>query len=153
MKYLLVVLIFISSLCVVAQDGADRITFSKFDKPRDLALLDSVKSTLVPGNYGSFISEEKEVYNKTSKATKFSDVKRILNKLSNNGSDDISQCFYPQHSINFYKGGKLIKYVLICFDCYGLRFSDERWVTKVGSEKKRIDLMGELKAHFLSEGF
>lgn len=137
----------------MAQDGADRITFSKFDKPRDLALLDSVKSTLVPGNYSAFISGEKEVYKSGAKTSKFFDVKKIISRLSNNGSDDISQCFYPQHSINFYKSGKIIKYVLICFDCYGLRFSDERWTTKVRNEKKRIDLMSELKAHFLSEGF
>jgi hypothetical protein len=153
MRYVLMAF-FISVFFVAsAQDGADRITFSRFNKPKDLALLDTVKSLLALGKYNAFISEEKEVYNKTSNTNKFSDVKKLLTKISNNGSDDISQCFYPLHSINFYKNGRIVKYVLICFDCYGLRFSDERWITKVGNEKKRMDLMEQLKKYFIAEGF
>ena len=152
MKYLFTIFMFTISFCGMSQDGADRITFSKFDKPKDLALIDTVKGLLLAGSYGSFISEEKEVYNKASATRNFSAVKNILQNLSNNGSDDISECFYPQHSINFYKGDKIVKYVLICFDCYGVRFSDERWITKVRNEKKRIDLMQELRTHFQSNG-
>lgn len=152
MRFVFVALLVITSFTTSAQDGADRITISKFDKPKDIALLDTIKNLLLTGAYTQFISEEKEIYNKASKTNNFSDVKKLLNKLSSNGSEDVSQCFYPRHSINYYKDGRLIKYVLICFECYGVRFSDERWVTRVGNEQKRIKLMDELKAHFSSLG-
>ena len=152
MRYVVAILLFMIFLSSSAQDGADRITFSKFDKPKDIALLDTVKKMLAEEMYGQFISEEKEVYNKASKTDSFRVVENLLQKLSKNGSDDVSQCFYPQHSINFYKKGRIVKFVLVCFDCYGVRFSDERWVTKVKDEKKRLSLMDELKAYFSSQG-
>ena len=151
MRILLSVFLLTMSFAVLAQGGADRITFAYFNNPKDLALLDTVKSLVSTGKYGQFISGEVEVYNRQSDNKNFSAIKKTLNKLSANGTDDISQCFYPRHSINFYKNGKIVKYVLICFECYGLRFSDERWLTKVKDEDKRIKLMDELKAHFLSQ--
>lgn len=153
MRYLLTAFLLLFTVTLFAQSGADRITFSRFDKPKDLALLDTVKSLVAFGKYQQFISEEREVYNKDSKTKQFSAVKKLLNKISTNGTDDISQCFYPRHSINFYKGEKLVKYILICFECYGVRFSDERWVTNVKNEEKRIKLMDELKTYFTAEGF
>jgi hypothetical protein len=140
------------SVALLAQNGADRITFSRFDKPKDFALLDTVKSLVALGKYQQCISEEKEVYNKADKNNSFSAVKKLLNKLSRNGTEDISQCFYPRHSINFYNNGKLVKYVLICFECNGIRFSDERWMTNVKDEQKRIKLMDELRSQFATEG-
>ena len=152
MSNLLLTVLLVISVAASAQ-SFDRITFSKFDKPKDFALLDTVKSLLLTGNYSKFISGEKEVYPAKGGNNHFAAVNKLLNKLSRNGSDDISQCFYPRHSINFYKGGKLVKYVLICFECYGLRFSDERWITRVRDEKKRMALMDELKAYFTLEEF
>jgi hypothetical protein len=152
MRYLLAALLFFISIASFAQGDAERITFSRFDKPKDLALLDTVKQMLFWGNYGKFISNEREVFVKGSKTKDFSAIKKLLNKLSSNGSDDISECFYPRHSINFYKGGKIVDYVLICFECEGIRFSDERWITNVKSDEKRIALMKQLKEYFRNEG-
>jgi len=151
MRYLLMMLFLFSSSSVFGQRGTDSITFSNFNKPHDVALLDTVKQTLVWNNYKNFISDEKTVFSKRDKAKDFSSISKLLKKLSSNGTDDISKCFYPHHSINYYKEGKIVKYVLICFECEGVRFSDERWITKVKNEQKRMAMMKELKAYFVSQ--
>ena len=150
MRYLFILLFFFVSSGSFAQ-SYDRITLSKFDKPNDLALLDTVKQLLKTGGYGKFISSEQEVYNKSAKTNDFNSVKSLLKKLSSNGTDDISKCFYPRHSVNFYQGNAIVKYVLICFECEGLRFSDERWITNEKDENKQIKVMNELKEEFTKE--
>jgi hypothetical protein len=73
----------------------------------------------------------------------------ILQQLKSNGSEDVNKCFIPRHIVQVYSGDKLLYQALICFECDGIRFSNQPKTTPVKSVKKREQLMAELKTLFL----
>jgi hypothetical protein len=72
----------------------------------------------------------------------------LLKKLRANGSEDINKCFIPRHIIQLYNGDELVYSVLVCFECGGIRFSNETKTTGIKSAAKREALMKQLKALF-----
>lgn len=75
-------------------------------------------------------------------------VTSLINRIKANGTADISKCFIPRHSINFYKNGKIASYLLICFECDGVRFSTGTNSGRVISTAARERQMGELRKLF-----
>ncbi|MBL7739862.1 MAG: hypothetical protein JNK14_11615 [Chitinophagaceae bacterium] len=72
----------------------------------------------------------------------------LVSRIKSNGTEDVAKCFIPRHSINFYKGGKIVRYLLVCFECDGVRFSDEPSKTFIKSVNARDRQMTELKKLF-----
>lgn len=125
----------------------DKVTIARFKRPDDKPLVDTLKNLLNTPRYQDFIADEVDVYPAKSK-NNFSALKSLLSQIRKNGSDDISRCFIPRHVVNYYKNGKVVDYALICFECEGIRFSDERRLTAVKNEKKRETQMKKLEELF-----
>lgn len=130
----------------VSAQGFNRVTISRFDKPNDKPLIDTLKNYLEKPGYNRFISEEVELTRSGANDLKM--LNKLVGSIRSNGSDDISKCFYPRHSINYYKDGQLVKYVLVCFECEGVRFSEQRRLTPVKNVVKRENQMEELQTIF-----
>lgn len=72
----------------------------------------------------------------------------LVKKLKANGSEDISKCFIPRHCITMVSGDSAAYHVLVCFECDGIRFSNERNTTKIKSVNNREKWLKELKGYF-----
>jgi hypothetical protein len=92
----------------------------------------------------SFVSE-----NPTTAATLIA----LIKKLKANGTDDINKCFIPRHCITLLNGDKVVYRILVCFECNGIRFSNEKETTSIKSVKSRDKLMMELNKQFTSFHF
>ncbi len=77
----------------------------------------------------------------------------LIKKLKANGTDDINKCFIPRHCITLLNGEKVVYRVLVCFECNGIRFSNEKETTGIKSVEKRDKLMMELNKQFTSFHF
>jgi hypothetical protein len=135
-----------------AQSGYDSITFSRFLIREDL-LGKNWPDTLKAGHYNNYIAEEKTVWRKPVQPPPRAmgvthPVLSITDRVKKNGTADVAKCFIPRHSINYYKGGTITRYLLICFECDGLRFSDDPNNTFVKSVSTREKQMAELKNLF-----
>lgn len=107
------------------------------------------KDTLSAGRYARYIKNEKTVWlNKPGRDKAEPEILALVRRIKTNGTDDIAKCFIPRHSINFYQQGKIARYLLVCFECDGVRFSDDPPSTFIKSEKMREKQMGELKKVF-----
>jgi hypothetical protein len=105
--------------------------------------------SLKAGKFGHYIREEKTVWKKPGKASKtLPPVISLVNRIGRNGTEDIAKCFIPRHSINFYKNGKIGQYLLVCFECDGVRFSNEPAKPFLKSIDIRDKQMNELKKLF-----
>ncbi len=149
MKYLLILVTFqIAAMSVKSQIPYDSITISKF-----LIVEESYganwRDTLKSGHFPNWLSNEKTVWVKPAIVYKvLPEIISLLNRIKANGTEDVAKCFIPRHSINYYKGGKITKYLLVCFECDGMRFSDDPkncFVKSVGVREKQ---MAELKVIF-----
>lgn len=72
----------------------------------------------------------------------------LIKKLKANGSEDINKCFIPRHCVTLYNGDAVVYRMLVCFECDGIRFSNENKTTKIKSVEYREKAMAELKALF-----
>ncbi len=100
--------------------------------------------TLKTGRYKDYIFEESTAWKKKTNAdTAY--LFKLLREIKLNGTEDVSKCFIPRHSMNFYKGGKIVRYMLICFECDGIRFSEESSGSPVKKAAKREAQMKELR--------
>jgi hypothetical protein len=132
----------------MVQPVYDSITISRStieDKWYEAVWPDTVKSQ----RFHHYIKDEKTVWVKPAKAGKvLPAVLSLSQRIRSNGTGDISKCFIPRHSINFYKGGKIVRYLLVCFECDGVRFSDEPAKAFIKSIETRDKQMSELKKLF-----
>lgn len=149
MKYLLSYLIlFLFFPGAKAQGSFDSITISRF-LIRDELLGINWTDTLKAGKYGNYISEEKTVWKNPKKPVKeIPPLISLLSRIEKNGYEDVTKCFIPRHSINYYQKGKIVRFLLVCFECDGLRTS--KFVKKdfVKSVDVREKQMQELKEIF-----
>lgn len=107
------------------------------------------KDSLKAGRIERYITQERIAWVKPGKVEKKSPpIVSLTNQIKSNGTGDVSKCFIPRHSINFYKGGKIVRYVMVCFECDGVRFSDEPARTFIKSVETRDKQMTELKTIF-----
>lgn len=72
----------------------------------------------------------------------------LIGQLKANGTDDINKCFIPRHYIALKHNDSTVTEILICFECDGIRFGNQKSATPVKSAEKREKLMLRLKALF-----
>jgi hypothetical protein len=77
----------------------------------------------------------------------------LIKKLKANGSQDISKCFIPRHCVTMVSSDSVAYHVLVCFECDGIRFGNERNTTKVKSVANREKWLKELKGYFTRAHF
>lgn len=147
-RILLTFIVFIMLVDAGAQAVYDSITISRSTIENDwhgAKWPDSLKA----GKFKNYLKQEKTVWLKPAKASKvLPPVISLSNRIRINGTEDISKCFIPRHSINFYKNGRISRYLLVCFECDGVRFSDEPAKTFIKSIDTRDKQMVELKKLF-----
>ncbi|NOT49647.1 MAG: hypothetical protein HOP10_00045 [Chitinophagaceae bacterium] len=137
-----------AGLTLKAQIAYDSLAISRFLIKEEMYGA-NWKDTLKAGHYSNYIADERTVWVKPVQVYKvLPPIISIVNRVKTNGTADVAKCFIPRHSINYYKGGKIVKYLLICFECDGLRFSDDSNNTFVKSADVREKQMAELKEVF-----
>ena len=145
---LITAILFIMLIDVRAQADSDSITISRCTIENDwygANWTDSLKQ----GKFKKYLKNEKTVWVKPVKVSKvLSPVISLSNNIKSNGTEDVSKCFIPRHSINFYKAGKISRYLLVCFECDGVHFSDDPAKTFVKNVDTREKQMAELKKLF-----
>jgi hypothetical protein len=126
----------------------DSITISRFLIRNDLYQArwnDSLKA----GSFQHYLSNEKSIWIKPAKPEKLvPKLFSLFNRIKANGTADIAMCFIPRHSINFYKAGKIERYLLVCFECDGVHFSDDPVKPFIKSVAARDKQLAELKVIF-----
>jgi hypothetical protein len=147
-KFMLAILIIHGAGNLQAQSPFDSITISRFliqEHMYGARWADTLKA----GRYPVYLSEERTIWVKPPKTFKvLPQVIALADRVKTNGTADVSKCFIPRHSINYYKAGKITRYLLVCFECDGVRFSDDplnSFVKNVGTREKQ---MAELKILF-----
>ncbi len=147
-KLLILFLLIIASSILHAQVAYDSITISRFliqEKMFGARWPDTLKA----GRYPAYLSAERTIWLKPVKISKnLPQVISLANRIKTNGTQDVTKCFIPRHSINYYKAGKIRRYLLICFECDGVRFSDDPKNSFVKSMATREKQMAELKSLF-----
>jgi hypothetical protein len=142
LRILLLVGLFASTSLIAQKPTA--IYFSYF-KP---AAADS--ANIRAGNYAGVIQQSKKVSVDAATTKK---IMNLLRLLQVNGSDDINKCFIPRHAIRIYLGETIVNDILVCFECDGVRFSNEPATKPVKNVAKREAYMKQLKALFVQAGF
>lgn len=105
--------------------------------------------TLKAGEFRKYIKTEKTVWVRPASANKvLPAIISLSNRIKSNGTEDVSKCFIPRHSINFYRKGQITRYLLVCFECDGVRFSDEPARSFIKNVSTRDKQMAELKKLF-----
>ena len=139
---LLLVVLFLS-LISRAQIGYDSITISRF------------VDRFVPNwpvtraNYTAHIRQEKTIWVKPGTAdTILPRILQLTNEIQTNGSGALNRCFTPRHSVNYYKDGQILLYLLVCFQCDGLLFTDKERRNFLVSRVVRLKQIEELKSIF-----
>jgi hypothetical protein len=147
-KLVLLFLLIPFTFLLQAQSAYDSITISRFLINEKMYWV-NWQDTLKLGRFLAHIYEEKTVWVKPAKPQKvLPPVISISNRVKGNGTADVAKCFIPRHSINYYKGGKIIRYLLICFECDGVRFSDDPKKLFIKNIDTRDKQMLELKKLF-----
>jgi hypothetical protein len=123
----------------VTDDISTKVTLASFTCSEDYRLIDTLDAAELP----ACLSDER-----TLSADSVTQLQNLLAGIQKNGTDDVAKCFIPRHSINFYKGEQLEKFVLVCFECEGIRFSEKSGLTPVKNAEKRIGQMNQLKKYF-----
>jgi hypothetical protein len=77
----------------------------------------------------------------------------LIKKLKANGTADINKCFTPRHCITLLNGETVVYRALICFECDGIRFSNQKNTSAIKSVENREKWMQELKRYFTSAHF
>jgi len=128
--------------------GRPEFTFSYF---RQITKGDAVPANAVTINGYTGTLEESDYVSENPKTA--ATITKLVKNLRANGTSDINKCFIPRHVISFLKGDSVDLYVLLCFECDGVRFSTQSLTTNVKSIAKREKWMKELKQWFIAKHF
>lgn len=140
-----------ASMISQAQVPFDSITISRCSLTNEyFELAEKWPDKIRTGEFKNFISEEKTVWTKPSehKEQIRPTILLLVDDISVNGTQDVSRCFIPRHSINFYSGGKITRCLLVCFQCDGLHFNDDPQQLFIKSAETRGKEMLKLKELF-----
>ncbi len=143
----LLCLVFLIASSLFAQADYDSITVSRSRIEQQWhrgKWIDSLKAD----RYSPYIFMERRIWKRDEKTKKQPAILATVNRVKKNGEGDVAKCFIPRHSINFYKQGKIVRFLAICFECNGLRFSDGPYSDFVKSDRTREKQMEELKTYF-----
>jgi hypothetical protein len=149
MKKIISVMLF--ALLASTGSMAQRITDIQFAYFNVLAKdAPTTPSTVEVGYYkGTLVSNSWVSENPATRAQLI----KLLNNIKANGTGDISKCFIPRHAITVMSDDKVLYRVLVCFECDGIRFSNQTATTAVKTVTKREKWMKELKALFVKFHF
>lgn len=137
-----ILLALLASMAVMAQKITD-VQFAYFVPIADEGA--NTASTIQVGHYrGNLLSTDYVSENPSTKAQ----IIQLLNNLKANGTEDINKCFIPRHAITVYSNAAVLYRVLVCFECDGVRFSNQSKTTRIKSVAKREKWMQELQAFF-----
>jgi hypothetical protein len=152
MRLILCICIMMVTIPGKAQSAYDSITISRFLINESLY---SAKwaDTLKAGRFANYLAGEKAIWKKQVKQPEramgvMAPILSLTERIKTNGTEDVSKCFIPRHSVNYYKGGKIVRYLLVCFECDGLRFSDDPAKKFISNVSVREAQMAELKKIF-----
>lgn len=123
----------------ITDETPAKVTLASFTRSEDYRLVDTLDAAQLP----AYLSGER-----TLTADSVMHLENLLAGIQKNGTEDVAKCFMPRHAISFYKGDQLEKFVLVCFECEGVRFSEKTGLTPVKSEEKRVEQMNQLKKYF-----
>ena len=144
---LIVLIIFCGQNNLLAQKFTS-ISFSYF---KELGQQDPVPgNAIVIGRYRGTVERTGSVSLNPATA---SEVSAILKSLKANGTEDINQCFIPRHAVTVYQGDAVLFQVMVCFECDGIRFTNEKQTTGIKNIAKREKLMASLKELFVKNKF
>ncbi|MDZ4794115.1 MAG: hypothetical protein SGI83_07540 [Bacteroidota bacterium] len=148
MRKLLFLAIIIASIKATAQPKFDSVTISRF-LINDNLLGVNWKDTLKAGYYPNYLGPQTTIEVRAVKPTRgYTPLVSLIRSIESNGTGDVSKCFIPRHSMNFYLDGKINRYLLVCFECDGLRFSDDPAKPFIRHVKHRETQITELKKFF-----
>lgn len=151
-KNIFLFLLFSLILCLQIKAQAtiyDSITISKFTADEKNSYAGNWNDSLEYGKFQQYLANEKTIWKNTKQTAKsLVDITQLTKLIRTNGTEDISKCFIPRHSVNYYKNGKIILFMLVCFECEGVRFSDIDGVSAIQDVKKRIHQIETLKKIF-----
>lgn len=112
-NFIFLFLITRSSALLQAQIAYDSITISRFLIQEEMYGA-RWADTLKAGRYPAYLSRERTIWVKPVKPAKLLPaVISLSNQVKANGTEDVAKCFIPRHSINYYKAGKIIRYLLV----------------------------------------
>lgn len=138
----------LSCLLSQAQKNYDSITISGFMTKADLYIA-NWEDSLKAGRFPAHIFNERTIWVKPAEISQtIPSILALTTQIKTNGTADVSKCFFPRHAVNYYKDGKIVKYLLICFQCDNLEFSDDPKKTFVKSIDERGKQMEALKEIF-----
>jgi hypothetical protein len=140
------VFVFLLLFAFTGSSTAQKITGIKFAYfLSETTPADSIGKKVAAGGYtGTLVDESFVSENPKTAAALIS----LIKKLKANGSDDINKCFIPRHCITLMNGDKILYRVLVCFECDGIRFSNEGKTTKIKNVGYREKAMTDLKKYF-----
>lgn len=105
------------------------------------------------GTFRNYVRDEKTIWVKPAIPAKaIPALIPLLEEIRKNGTEDIAKCFIPRHSVNFYKNGKIERYLLVCFECDGVHFSDDpskQFVKSVDVREKQIEKLKYIFKNYL----
>lgn len=142
--------VFIALFLLLAGIGqAQKITgvrFSYFLPARpDTFQAGNIPNMIKAGGYQGYLVQENFVSENPKTAAKLI---ALIKNLKANGSEDISKCFIPRHAVTMLNGNDVVYHVLVCFECDGVRFTNEKKTTKIKNAAKREVMMRSLKKYF-----
>ena len=147
-KILLSSFTLLSSLCLHAQLDYDSVTISRFveRKPSYGPGWDKITHAGYPAD----LVNEHTIWVNPGKAGSPPYIFSLAARIRENGTTSLARCFIPRHSINFYRSGKIALYLLVCFECNGMEFSDTPRENNglLVSKDVRMQQIEELKALF-----
>lgn len=131
-----------------AQVAYDSVTISRFVER--IAPEGKEWNSIKYAGHTAFMVNEHAVWINSGEPDSLSYIFSLTKRIRDNGAKSLGRCFIPRHSINFYKDGKISRYVLVCFQCNGFEFSDMplEHTGLLVSEEVRMQQIGELKILF-----
>jgi len=147
-KAIVAVLVLLLSVSGVTAQKITDIQFSYFVAVQESD--SNPRNTIQVDGYKGWLFDKKWV--SENPATKAQLIK-LLNNLKANGTEDINKCFIPRHVVTAYSNDKILYHVLVCFECDGIRFSNQLGTSNIKSVTKREKWMKELKTLFIKQHF
>jgi hypothetical protein len=113
--------VLLCSYILNAQYNYDSVTISRFVERKASG---EGWNRITNRNYAADLVDEHRIWFNQEQTESIPHVFSLTERIRDNGAKSLFRCFVPRHSINFYKEGKIARYVLICFQCNGMEFSD-----------------------------
>lgn len=126
-----------------AQNSYDSISISRFVERF------APNWPVTQADYSKYIREEKTIWIKPGIAdTVLPPILQLTKEIQSNGQGAVKRCFIPRHSVNYYNEGRIVLYLLVCFQCDALIFTDAEKRNFLVSREARLKQMDELKEIF-----